>query len=246
MKLIISPAKKMKEELDFLEPDTMPVFLEEAEKLTNEIKKLSYQQFKVLLCCGDSLAKLNFERYQTMNLHKNLTPAIFAFDGIQYQYMAPQIFSDSAFSYIRRHLRILSGLYGILRPFDGVAPYRLEMQAKPTFCKNLYKYWGKRIYQELTREDDVIVNLASNEYANVIEPYKHSNIKYITCIFGELVQGKIRQKGVHVKMARGQMVRYLAEEGIQDIQGICSFDALGYRYCESVSTSEKLVFLKEK
>lgn len=245
MKIIISPAKKMKEDTDFLLASSVPVFSEKAQTLWNYMRSLSCGELQTLLACGDRLARLNFTRcQQTDSVISGKTPAVFAYEGIQYQYMAPQIFSDSAFSYLRETLRILSGLYGILRPFDAVIPYRLEMRAKPEFCKNLYRFWGDTLYRELTKEDTMILNLASAEYSKTIQPYLTPSVTYVTCIFGEWTAGKVREKGVYVKMARGEMVRYMAEREIQDIRDIRSFDCLGYRYCEDLSTDTQYVFLK--
>ena len=230
MKIIISPAKKMNMDADFLPPRNTPVYLEKANKLKDYLQTLDYGELKRLLSCNDEIARLNYERYQNMDLSSNTNPAILSYEGIQYKYMAPQVFEDDHFEYIERHLRIISGFYGILKPFDGVVPYRLEMQAKlkSDFCRNLYDYWQEDIYRELIREDNTILNLASAEYSKTIEKYLTTDIKYVTCIFGELIDGKVLEKGVYVKMARGEMVRFMAENAIKNIEQIKSFDRLGF------------------
>jgi len=246
MKIIISPAKNMTSEVDFLPPRNEPVYLDKANKLKDYLKGLSYEELKKLLCCNDAIAKLNYERYQTMDLSGNTNPAILCYDGIQYKYMAPQVFEEAYFDYIEKHLRILSGLYGILRPFDGVVPYRLEMQAKlkTEFCRNLYDYWQDDIYRELVKEDTTILNLASQEYSKAVEKYLTGNIRYVTCVFGELISGKVIEKGVYVKMARGEMVRFMAEKAIEDLEEIKAFDRLGYVYRDDLSNKNTFVFLK--
>ena len=147
-----------------------------------------------------------------MDLTKNLTPALLAYDGIQYTYMAPAVFEDGQFDYVQEHLRILSGFYGVVKPLDGVVPYRLEMQAKAAVSghKNLYDFWGDSLYQEVMDESGILINLASKEYSKCIEKYLRPEDRYITCIFGELEGGRVVQKGVYAKMARGEMVRFMA------------------------------------
>ena len=129
MKFIISPAKTMNVDTDSFAPHDLPRFLEQAEELKNYLQSLDYAACKALWNCSDALAEPNFERLQKMDLRRALTPALFAYEGIQYQYMAPGVFTEEELSYVQEHLRILSGLYGLLRPLDGVTPYRLEMQA---------------------------------------------------------------------------------------------------------------------
>lgn len=130
MRIIISPAKKMNVDTDTYRVTGLPMFLEDTKQLMQEIRGLSYSEAKVLWKCNDKLAELNYQRFQDMDLEHGLTPAVLTYEGLQYQHMAPDIFTEEALSYIEEHLRILSGFYGILKPFDGVTPYRLEMQAK--------------------------------------------------------------------------------------------------------------------
>ncbi len=247
MKIIISPAKKMNSEDDFLLHDQLPAFLEKTEILLAYLKSLSYAQLKKLLACNDSIAQVNFLRYQQMDLYARPTPALLAYEGIQYQYMAPSVFTEDEFRYIQAHLRILSGFYGILRPMDGVVPYRLEMQAKlkTNFCKNLYDFWGDCLFRFLKAEDDTLVNLSSGEYSKAVLPYIKNSMRVITPIFGEQIQGKIKEKGVYVKMARGEMVRYLAQEGATNPEIMKEFDRLGYRYHPEYSDDSTWVFLRD-
>ena len=176
------------------------------------------------------------------------SPALLAYDGIQYRYMAPQVFERDYYDYVEKHLRILSGFYGILRPFDGVVSYRLEMQAKlkSDFCNNLYDYWGDLLYQELSDEKgQLILNLASKEYSRTIEKYLDSTVRYVTCVFGEETEDKVIEKRVYVKMARGEMVRYMAENHVTDIDALRGFNRLGFRYGSELSDWDKLYFIRD-
>ena len=130
--VIISPAKKMRCDPDSLEYTALPEFTEKSEKLLKILKSMSYAELKTLWQCNDKIAGENFENLQDADLKTNLTPAILAYDGIRFKYMAPEVFSYKEFEYIQNNLFILSGFYGAVRPFDGVIPYRLEMQAKFT------------------------------------------------------------------------------------------------------------------
>ena len=248
MKIIISPAKKMNKDTDSLEVKSMPVFLDKTEALMKWIKALSREEAKALWKCNDKLTDLNFARFASMNLRQSLTPAVVSYEGIQYQYMAPSVMEQSSHDYIQKTLRILSGFYGVLKPFDGVVPYRLEMQAKAQAggCKDLYEFWGEEIYRELTKEDSVILNLASKEYSKSVEPYLKKGDIFVTCVFGEWREEKVIQKGTMAKMARGEMVKYLAERGAKCPEDAKRFDRLGYCYREELSGENTYVFLKDR
>ena len=181
-----------------------------------------------------------------MDLHSCLTPAVLAYEGIQYQYMAPSVFMDQEYAYIQEHLRILSGFYGILRPFDGVTPYRLEMQAKLKMgeCKDLYAYWGERLAKALFAETDCILNLASKEYSICVSKFLPDTVRFITCVFGEEKGGKVIEKGTMCKMARGEMVRYMAQNQVTAPEQVKSFNHLNYRFDESRSDGNTYIFLR--
>ena len=258
MKIIISPAKKMNVDTDTLACRSMPVFLDESVRLVEWMRHLTFAQAKELWKCNDKIAEQNYRRFQEMDLERNLTPAVIAYEGIQYQYMAPAVFGGAETDYIQEHLRILSGLYGVLKPFDGVTPYRLEMQAKASEAGDLYKFWGDKLYREVTEKDrkeaggqpdhkgSLIVNLASKEYSKCVEKYLTPEDVYLTIVFGELTDGKVKQKGTLAKMARGEMVRYLAENNVQDPEGIKGFDRLGYRFAEELSDKREYIFLEKE
>lgn len=248
MRIIISPAKKMKLDTETMEPAGLPVFLKDTEKIMKWMQSLTFPEAKRLWGCNDKIAELNFKRFQEMELTKKLTPALLSYEGIQYQYMAPAVFEDGQYAYVQEHLRILSGFYGVLKPMDGVTPYRMEMQAKAKLpgTKDLYDYWGDRLYREVMDESRVIVNLASKEYSRCIEKYLCPQDTYITCIFGEYVNGKVQQKGTWAKMARGEMVRFLAERKIENPEGMKEFGRLGYAFREELSSLAEYIFIKQK
>ena len=183
-------------------------------------------------------------RLEQMNLREQLTPAVLAYEGIAYQYMAPAVFEDGHYDYVQEHLRILSAFYGVLKAMDGVSPYRLEMQAKASIGgkKDLYELWGNRLYEAVRDESGVIVNLASKEYSKCIEKYLTPEDRYITIVFCEKSGDKLVTKGTYAKMARGEMVRYMAEHRIEEPREIQKFDRLGYVYREALSSDTEYIF----
>lgn len=245
MKIILSPAKKMKKDDDLGFYD-LPVFLDKTKEILKCLKSLSKNELKEIWKCNDKIADENIDRLEKMNLEGDLTPAILAYDGIAYKYMAPSVFEDSQFSYIQEHLRMLSAFYGVLKPMDGVRPYRLETQAKLRVgdYKDLYAYWGDNLYKSIVDESHVIINLASKEYSKCIEKYLNERDRYITITFCELLNGKLVTKGTYAKMARGEMVRYMAENNISDVEKIKSFDRLDYVYRDELSSDDEYVFEK--
>ncbi len=245
MKIILSPAKKMNVDLETLEPLGLPSYLEQTREIMSWLQGKSQEELKALWGCNEKIAKQNVERLQHMELEKRLTPAILSYEGIAYQYMAPAVFENLQLEYVQEHLRILSAFYGVLKPMDGVTPYRLEMQAKASIggSKDLYDLWGKRLYEQVREEDGVIINLASKEYSKCIEKYLTSEDTYITCVFGEFVNGKVVQKGTYAKMARGEMVRFMAENQITEPEHLKEFNRLGYAYRADLSGSREYVFI---
>ncbi|MCP1132897.1 peroxide stress protein YaaA [Paenibacillus polysaccharolyticus] len=245
MRIIISPAKKMKVDTDLMASAQMPQFINESEQLLSLLQTLSYDELKALWKCNDAIAELNMERIRSMNVKENLTPAIYSYEGIQYQYMAPGVFQQEELAYLEQHLRILSGLYGMLRPLDGVTPYRLEMQGKlqgPGF-KSLYQFWGSKLADQLQSESNCILNLASKEYSKNITPFLKEETRFVTCVFGQMVGGKLVEKATRAKMARGEMVRYMAELKITDVEDIKGFDRLAFVFSEELSDESTYVFV---
>ena len=244
MRIILSPTKKMRSDPDSLPCGGLPVFLEQTEIILGWLRQRTDSEPKALWGCSDAIAAQNLERIAQMDLHSGLTPAILAYEGIAFQYMAPAVFEDRQLSYVQEHLRILSGFYGSLKPLYGVTPYRLEMQSKASIGphRDLYRFWGDALYREIHPDDGVILNLASKEYSKCIEPYLSPSDRFVTCTFAENVKGRLVQKGTFAKMARGEMVRFLAEHQITEPEGAKAFDRLNFRFREDCSSDRELIF----
>lgn len=255
MKIIISPAKQMQVETDLVEAAGTPAFLEKAGQISGVLKTYEKEELKKLFQANDKITELNYQRYRNMDLDAHGTPAVLAYVGIQYQSMAPRVFTEKQWTYVRDHLYILSGLYGALKAMDGVVPYRLEMQAKLSVngSRDLYDYWGDSIYQEIIKEEGqspVIINLASKEYSKAVEPYLKPGDRFLTCVFGEEVpektgRQKIKVKATQAKMARGSMVRFLADRQAETPEIMKEFDLGGYCFSEELSSENEYVFLKK-
>ena len=246
MKIIISPAKKMRVDNDTFVPLSKPAFLDKTEKTKEALTKMELPALQKLWECNDEIAELNFKRLRNMNLERNLTPAVFAYDGLQYQHIAPNVLDEAALNYLQSNLRILSGFYGILRAFDGVVPYRLEMQARLA-CdgyKNLYAFWNSMLYDELTKDDGEVLNLASKEYSKAVEPFVKNGVRFVTCVFGTYVKGKLKVKATEAKMARGEMVRLCAENNVQSVYEVKAYNVRGYVFNEELSSENEFVFVK--
>lgn len=244
MRIIISPAKKMKEEPESLPPSGLPEYIGQAEEILKWLKRQSREELQKLWNCNDKITDQNVERLNHMELRQRLSPAILSYEGIAYQYMAPAVFETGQFAYVQEHLRILSAFYGVLKPMDGVAPYRLEMQAKASLAgkKDLYELWGGRLYHAVKDDSGIIINLASKEYAKCIEQHLSLEDTYITIKFCEKSGEKLVTKGTYAKMARGEMVRWMAENQIEYPEELRMFDRLGYVFREDISSDQEYVF----
>ena len=244
MKIILSPAKKMNINLDTLESMGLPMFIDRSTEILAWLKGKSKDELKELWKCNDKITTENIERIKTMNFQKQLTPAVLAYEGVAYQYMAPAVFEDGHFDYVQEHLRILSAFYGVLKPMDGITPYRLEMQAKAAIgdSTNLYDFWGDNLYWEVIDDSRIIINLASKEYSKCIEKYLTPQDRYISVTFCEASGDKMVTKATYAKMARGEMVRFMAENNIENPVDIKKFDRLGYSFRSDLSSDTEYVF----
>ena len=244
MKIILSPAKKMITDTDSIAPDGLPEFIEKTTEIQSWLKSKSKEELKDIWKCNDKIAEQNFNRLGNMNLYQMLSPAVLSYEGIAFQYMAPSVFEDMQLEYVQNHLRILSAFYGALKPMDGVTPYRLEMQAKIRIgdAKNLYEYWGDLLYRSVIDDSRIIINLASKEYSKCIEKYLTPQDRYISVTFCEASGDKMVTKGTYAKMARGEMVRFMAENNIENPLDIKKFDRLGYLFRSDLSSETEYVF----
>ncbi len=252
MLMLISPAKS----LDFENPapvskTTRPRFKDEANYLASVLKTKSPDELQSLMNISSQLAELNHERYQLWldkPVPKRSKQALPAFTGEVFRGIDASSFSAADFDFAQKHLRILSGLYGVLRPLDSIQPYRLEMGTKMQVDehKNLYEFWGDDLTESINKElkkKDVIVNLASNEYFKSLNK-KALKAPVITPVFKDYNKGSLKVVTVYAKNARGQMVRYITKNRITDIEQIKHFDVNGYAYDDNLSDDKRWVFVR--
>ncbi|QMT30799.1 peroxide stress protein YaaA [Alysiella filiformis] len=256
MYFLLSPAKNLNETRDFTPKFySLPPLLDQAEELMKDLRPLAPQQLAELMHISDKLALLNAERnaaWQPPFTPENAKQAIYMFNGDVYEGIDAYQRSEAEISYIHNHVRILSGLYGVLRPLDLMQPYRLEMgTALPNARgKNLYEFWGERITTRLNftlgcSEDDIVVNLASQEYFKVIQPAK-LNARIITPVFKDGKNGaNYKVVSFYAKRARGLMVRYAAENAIENVALLKNFDLEGYAFNAAASSENEWVFLRD-
>ncbi len=248
MRIIISPAKKMNEDTEGVDCQGLPQFVSKTRILKAHLKAMSPEKLKHLWKCNNSIAALNVKRLRNMDLERNLTPAILAFEGLQYTYMVPKVFKYGEIDYVQEHLRILSGFYGLLKPLDGVVSYRLEMGAKLAAGghKDLYGFWGGDLAGQVERESDLLLDLASAEYSKAVTRHLSRHTRVLKCVFAEISAGRLVQKGTWCKMARGAMVRFLAENRASSPDCMKDFCDLGYVYSPKHSTRATLTFLRNR
>ena len=246
MKIIISPAKKMKRE-EYVAPLHRPMFLKEAGELLSFLRSLSDSDMAKVWKVKGALLSSSLSSLSMLSLEDIGSPAIFSYDGIQYTYMSPSSFTDSMLEYAEKNLRIISGLYGLLRPLDGVGTYRLEMESPISIpgYGDLYSYWGGKIASSLMEDDRLLVNLASAEYSKAVLPLLPSSVTVVTPVFLDWEKGRYVSKGVYAKMERGEMVRFLSETGAETVEDIKKFSSRGYEFSHSLSSPNTLCFVRK-
>ena len=246
MKIIISPAKKMKRE-EYVAPLHRPMFLKEAGELLSFLRSLSDSEMAKVWKVKGALLSSSLSSLSMLSLEDIGSPAIFSYDGIQYTYMSPSSFTDSMLEYAEKNLRIISGLYGLLKPLDGVGTYRLEMESPISIpgYGDLYSYWGGKIASSLMEDDRLLVNLASAEYSKDVLPYLPSTVTVVTPVFLDWEKGRYVSKGVYAKMERGEMVRFLSETGAETVEDIKKFSSRGYEFSHSLSSPNTLCFVRK-
>jgi len=244
MKILLSPAKNMKEQP--ASGVSTPLLLDRSEVVLAQLRALSREELKQVWACSDKLTELNLQRLRDMDLRAGLTPAIHAYDGSVFRQLSPESLDTEALAYLEEHLFILSALYGALRPRDGVCSYRLEMNAACSVgdAENLYEFWGSLLYETVRDESGIIINLASKEYSECISRYLKPGDRFLTPCFLEAEGGKLRSKSTYAKQARGAFVRYMAENRIEEPEQLKSFDRLGYAFAPELSAGDELVFTR--
>jgi len=252
MKIVISPAKSL--DFETAVPTTQfteGIFLNEAEKLNAVLKKKSPKKIAELMSVSPKLSELNWQRNQDWQLPftlDNARQAVFAFKGDVYIGLDAYSLPLDKMNQLQNKLRILSGQYGILKPLDLMQPYRLEMGTKLKVGQkdNLYQYWGSKVTDELNSEladDEVLLNLASNEYFKVIKP-KLLKSQIITPVFKDYKDGKLKMISFFAKKARGLMVRYIIDHAIEKVEDLKGFNSEGYAFDANLSNEKELVFTR--
>lgn len=256
MLMVISPAKTLDyETAPATERHTLPRYLDHSRELIDVLREKSPQEIAKLMSLSDKLAALNVARYGSYSdtfTTDNSKQALLAFKGDVYTGMHAVDFNEDDFDFAQQHLRMLSGLYGILRPLDLMQPYRLEMGTKLTNPrgKDLYAFWGSHITDWLNQDlqeqgDDVLLNLASQEYFGAVKP-KALKGRLIETVFKDQKNGQYKIISFYAKKARGLMARYVIKEKLKDPEGLKDFNLEGYYYDKASSSPDKLVFLREE
>lgn len=256
MIIVVSPAKS----LDFDSPAKTKKFsevefLSDSKKLMKGLKEYQPEQLSELMHMSEALGELNFARnanWKAPFTPENAKQAVFAFRGDVYQGMKAEDYSAAELNFAQKHLRILSGLYGLLKPLDLIQPYRLEMGSK--FAnergKNLYEFWGSKITDRINSElgsgkSELLINLASNEYFSAVQAKKIEG-EIVTPIFKDYSNGKFKIISFFAKKARGEMVTYIVNNRIESAEKLLDFEVNGYQYSEADSTATKPVFLRKQ
>ena len=256
MLMVISPAKTLDYDTPpVIEQSTQPRFVEHSVELIDVLREKSPQDIAKLMSLSDKLASLNVARYGSWEREstlQNAKQALLAFKGDVYTGLNAEDFSADDFAFAQQHLRMLSGLYGLLRPLDLMQPYRLEMGTKLANArgKDLYAFWGERISQWLNEDlaaqgDQVLLNLASQEYFGAVKP-KALNARIIDTVFKDQKNGQYKIISFYAKKARGLMARYVIKERLQDPEGLKDFNLDGYRFDAASSSENQLVFLRDE
>ena len=255
MLIVVSPAKT----LDYETPAktktfTLPDYLDDSAELIHRMREFSSLDISELMKVSTKIADLNFDRFEAWNkkfTEKNAKQAVLAFKGDVYTGLDAESFSAKDFKFAQSHLRILSGLYGLLRPLDLMKPYRLEMGTRLTNDrgKNLYEFWGDEVTDGLNSQlkkikSKHLINLASNEYFKAVKP-KQLNGEIITPAFKELKNGDYKMIGIYAKKARGLLSRYIIQNQLSDIEDIKSFDVDGYKFNKKLSKDNNWVFTRK-
>lgn len=266
LQVVISPAKQMRTAQDAFDVLGIPPFAHQTARVHQALLSIESEggaaglqalwnvSDRLLTTCLDTLHEfmpvLSDADLADPDIARRISPAVMSYHGIQYQSMAPEVMDSTQLAWLQDHLWILSGLYGCVRPFHAVEPYRLEMGAKLAVddARDLYAFWSDKLARAIAPagSNTTIVNLASVEYAKAVLPHLAGDATTVTCLFGEGVRnGKPIQRSTASKKARGSMVRWMAENKLEDVSGLTAFD-VGYRHFPELSNKNTLVFLNEQ
>lgn len=256
MLIVVSPAKTLDyETVPKTKTFTLPDYLDDSAELIHRMREFSALDIAELMKVSSKIAELNFDRFEAWNkkfTEKNAKQAVLAFKGDVYTGLDAESFTARDFKFAQTHFRILSGLYGLLRPLDLMQPYRLEMGTRLSNerGKNLYEFWGSEVTDGLNAQlkktkSEHLINLASNEYFKAVKP-KELKGEIITPAFKEFKNGDYKMIGIYAKKARGLLSRYIIQNQLSDIEDIKSFDAEGYKFNNKASTGNNWVFTRKR
>ena len=255
MIIVLSPAKTLDYDFDFSNQHSVPTFLNQSSKLIKLLQKKEPKDIASLMGLSDKLATLNFDRYQSWTASKKASndskPSMLVFKGDVYQGLQAEDLTNKELDFAQKHIRILSGLYGILRPLDLMKPYRLEMGTKleTSEGKNLYEFWGNKIQKNVLEElkkqkSDLLINLASKEYFSVLGKMPE-DVNVVSPTFKDYKNGKYKIISFYAKKARGLMARWIIQNKVKDFEDLANFNVDGYKYSKSESTATTPVFLRK-
>lgn len=246
MLAFLSPAKNMRPPRQDGIPPTTPAFLPQVRQLAEQLKSLSAWQLETLLHTSPELALRVFVHYQEFDTARPGWPALLSYRGLAYSALSPESFSEKDLAFAQQHVRILSALYGALRPLDGILPHRLEFQCGVRVDgKNLYAFWGDRLYRSLFSEGVPVVNLASAEYAKAVVPHLRPGDRLVTCEFLQPVRGKFVTRPTEAKQCRGGMIRFLCKNRLNRPEQLQAFEGNGYCFRADLSDETRYRFVKE-
>ena len=255
MIIVLSPAKTLDYEFDATGSHSVPAFLSQSSKLIKQLKNKEPKDIASLMGLSDKLATLNYDRYQSWTAAKKVSndskQSMLVFKGDVYQGLQAEDLTKREMTFAQKHIRILSGLYGILRPLDLMKPYRLEMGTKleTENGKNLYEFWGNKIQKNVLNElkdqkSDLLINLASNEYFSALGKLPE-DINTISPTFKDYKNGKYKIISFYAKKARGLMARWIIQNKVKDFEDLVKFNVDGYKFSKGESTASTPVFLRK-
>lgn len=247
MLVLLSPTKTMNDIINSSDKLTVPCFLSYTEQIYNKLKLFTEDDFKSCMKVNEKIAKQNVMRMNDFKFDKNGLMAIKAYNGITYKRLDVNSFSNEDLIFANENIRIISAMYGVLKPFDSIYPYRLEMQSKITVLNysDIYEFWGEKIALKLQEDNDIILNLCSNEYTKSFLPYIKNTKNFYSCEFLVLKDNKYKNQATVSKQARGLMARYIIKNKITDIEKIKKFDEDNFLYSFEKSRNNKIVFVKK-
>lgn len=247
---IISPAKNMRNlKIDNINPQIIGkerYFTKETEEIIRVLKDLTPWDIQSVMKVNEKIALQSYAYFQDFNFNDKGVCGLLAYDGLVFKNIKAEDFTKEDFDYANKHIRILDAFYGMVNPLDDILPYRLEMQYPIKIQgNNLYKFWDDKIYNKLYSEDNVIVNLASEEYAKTVRRFLNEEDIFIDIDFKVNKDGKLKTLATLAKMARGQMVKYIIENKIDNPEDLKNFTFNSFKFCSNLSTPRKFVFIKE-